>query len=241
MLDPTHVGRTFDGHPSARTRRLLESILSTLEDRHGIWNSPPSVPARVQRLRQQIVELARRPRLDKRRKSELNSELADLSFVIQLFSYPGDYLDGHPSIERIAETWDRLEEDVLGVTTAHARGLRKAIVTFGEPIAAQPAGGSACAEAPPSSPVSSAARPATPLAVPSSSTVRVAGPSAGASTSTADGTTCAPRTAASSPSPLASPAAIAPDRSTRWRCPSRCGSTATATSVESRSVRTPGR
>jgi len=40
----------------------------------------------------------------------------DLFFVIQLYSYPGDYVAERPVIERIAETLDKFEEDVLQAT-----------------------------------------------------------------------------------------------------------------------------
>ena len=39
-----------------------------------------------------------------------------------------------PIVERIAETIDKLEEDVLGAKTATIRGSRKATVTLGEPM-----------------------------------------------------------------------------------------------------------
>jgi hypothetical protein len=51
-----------------------------------------------------------------------------------LFSYPGDYVAQQPSVERIAETLDKMEEDVLGFRTARIRGARKATIVFGEPI-----------------------------------------------------------------------------------------------------------
>jgi len=51
-----------------------------------------------------------------------------------LFSYPGDYVAQQPSVERIAETLDKMEEDVLGFRTARIRGTRKATVVFGPPI-----------------------------------------------------------------------------------------------------------
>jgi hypothetical protein len=58
---------------------------------------------------------------------------------MQLFSYPHeDYLAGHPSVERLAETLDKLEEDVLKVQTAGVRGPRKAVITFGEPVLVTP-------------------------------------------------------------------------------------------------------
>jgi hypothetical protein len=133
-----YIGRALAGAPGARTQRLTESIVSTLEGRHQIPNRRASVPARVQALRRQILGQLDRAGANAVDQLVLNRQLADLSFVIQLYSYPADYLDGHPSIERIAETWDRLEEDVLGVTTARARGVRAATVVFGEPIAADP-------------------------------------------------------------------------------------------------------
>jgi hypothetical protein len=53
---------------------------------------------------------------------------------VQLFSYPGNYVAQRPSVERMAETLDKFEEDVLGVPTATIRGERKATVVFGKPI-----------------------------------------------------------------------------------------------------------
>ena len=46
------------------------------------------------------------------------------------------------SIERMAETLDKFEEDVLGHKTARIRGARRATVTFGEPIPIEPHKGS---------------------------------------------------------------------------------------------------
>ena len=62
----------------------------------------------------------------------------DLFLVMQLYSYPGDYLVDNPSVERLAETLDKFEEDVLDVYAAGIRGRRKATVAFGEPIPVEP-------------------------------------------------------------------------------------------------------
>ena len=67
-----------------------------------------------------------------------NDDLDDLFLAVQLFSYPGDYVEENPTIERLAETMDKLEEDVLGVYSATVRSAREATVTFGEPIAIDP-------------------------------------------------------------------------------------------------------
>jgi len=56
---------------------------------------------------------------------------------VQAFSYPGNYVAERSSIERVAETLDKFEEDVLRIPSATIRGARKATVTFGEPIPVQ--------------------------------------------------------------------------------------------------------
>ena len=67
----------------------------------------------------------------------LEEDLDDLFLVVQAFSYPGDYVAESPSIERMAETLDKFEEDLLGHSTATIRGTRRATLTFGQPIAAE--------------------------------------------------------------------------------------------------------
>jgi hypothetical protein len=58
----------------------------------------------------------------------------DLFLAIQLYSYPGDYLADSPSLERVAETVDKLEEDILLRDAPTVRGQRRVVVWFGEPI-----------------------------------------------------------------------------------------------------------
>jgi hypothetical protein len=52
--------------------------------------------------------------------------------VLQLYSYPGDYISEKPSVERMAETIEKFEEDVDGM--ARPKGQRRARVHFGQPI-----------------------------------------------------------------------------------------------------------
>ena len=59
----------------------------------------------------------------------------DVFLVMQLYSYPGDYLiEGEPSIERLAETLDKFEEDILEQELPTLRGERNIEIRFGEPI-----------------------------------------------------------------------------------------------------------
>ncbi len=52
--------------------------------------------------------------------------------AVQLYSYPGQYLRQEPTINRIAETILKIEEDVLGEAVYAAP--RDVHVRFGEPI-----------------------------------------------------------------------------------------------------------
>jgi 1-acyl-sn-glycerol-3-phosphate acyltransferase len=64
----------------------------------------------------------------------LNEDLEDLFFVMQVYSYPGTYLRNEPSIERIAETIDKLEEDVLERDLPRVRGTRRVEIVIGDAI-----------------------------------------------------------------------------------------------------------
>jgi hypothetical protein len=62
----------------------------------------------------------------------LYDELEQLFLAQQLYSYPGQYLRRSPTLDRIAETILKLEEDVLELE--HYPAPRRAEVIFGEPI-----------------------------------------------------------------------------------------------------------
>jgi len=64
----------------------------------------------------------------------LEADMDDVFFVMQLYSYPGDYLVDSPTVERLAETVDKFEEDILGLDLPSVRGPRKITIEFGQPI-----------------------------------------------------------------------------------------------------------
>ncbi len=128
------------GHPSrgtvpARTASLAEAILQRLEQLHGVTTLAGIVPERVKELRRRIILKREKPGDTPADTAALNTDMEDLFFVIQLYSYPGDYVSERPSVERMAETLDKLEEDILNATYPSVRARRKATVSFGEPIA----------------------------------------------------------------------------------------------------------
>jgi 1-acyl-sn-glycerol-3-phosphate acyltransferase len=128
------LGRTSSGPVPQRVAELAQHVLYRIESRYGLPGDGVTVPERVKALRHHAIEqLAKLPEDSPERRS-YETDLDDVFFVVQLFSYPGDYVSQKPSVERIAETIDKLEEDVLGLKTARIRGNRRAMVTFGEPI-----------------------------------------------------------------------------------------------------------
>ncbi len=133
-----YLGRHQTGTVRSRTTALIEHQIEDQERRYHIEKRTGSIPERVKELRRHHIE-----RLDEGagkqltgdERQQLERDMEDLFFVIQLYSYPGDYVAEKPSIERIAETLDKFEEDVLGATYPQPRGTRHATVRFGEPIA----------------------------------------------------------------------------------------------------------
>ncbi|MBN2474836.1 MAG: 1-acyl-sn-glycerol-3-phosphate acyltransferase [Pirellulales bacterium] len=127
-------GTTGSGPVPERIAALIRCVLGTLDNRYGIDSSASTVPERVKALRHRAIETMESLSGGDPDRRQCGEDLDDLFLVVQAFSYPGDYVSQRPSIERIAETLDKFEEDVLGVKTATIRGARRATVCFGEPI-----------------------------------------------------------------------------------------------------------
>jgi hypothetical protein len=111
-------------------------VLKRIEERYGV-RARGSLPERVKGLRRAALEKLESLANESPERSKLQCDLDDLFLVVQLFSYPGDYVAERPTIERIAETLDKFEEDILRVPLAPPRGARSAVVTFGEPVAVE--------------------------------------------------------------------------------------------------------
>lgn len=128
------LGHTFSGTVPKRVSALAEFILGQIEARYGLDPSGVTVPERVKLLRQHAIEQLEGLPDGDRRRGQYEEDLSDLFVVVQAFSYPGDYVEQQPTVERMAETLDKFEEDILGAKTATIRGARAATITFGEPI-----------------------------------------------------------------------------------------------------------
>lgn len=132
FLDKTGTGTLPD-----RIEKLINNILQDIETSLDQPRRTGNVPERVKELRSHIIQRLDREDLDDVARATLTDNLDDLFLTVQLYSYPGDYVLEEPTIERIAETLDKFEEDVLNRYSATVRGTRRAELTFGEPIAVE--------------------------------------------------------------------------------------------------------
>lgn len=133
-----YLGSAQSGVLSDRINRLAESILQKIESRHSPDVAARQIPQRVKELRRKIIQNVgqcnaadtnQQPRIQ-----ALSRDMDDLFVVMQLFSYPGDYLPADPTVERLAETIDKFEEDVFQKELPTVHGRRRVEVCFGPPI-----------------------------------------------------------------------------------------------------------
>ncbi|MBP86441.1 MAG: glycerol acyltransferase [Planctomycetaceae bacterium] len=137
-----YLGYTCSGKLRDRIRGLLETVVSRLERKHKITKTGGTPPERVKTLRQAIIRCLEDeespPGESNGEARHLRCDMEDLFFAMQLYSYRGDYLVTNPSIERLAETVDKFEEDVLGLDYPSVRGNRRVAIRFAEAIELQP-------------------------------------------------------------------------------------------------------
>jgi 1-acyl-sn-glycerol-3-phosphate acyltransferase len=132
------LGRVEQGPFARRAAALTEAILRSLEQRHGAPPDGADIPERVRRLRQAAIKQKEAAPADDLRHAQGAHDLEDVNVAVQLYSYTNDYLSDEPTVEHLAEIVDKFEEDLLGVTTAHTRAARRAVIQFGPPVAAAP-------------------------------------------------------------------------------------------------------
>lgn len=129
-----HLGSAQPGTIPQRVAALTEAVLTRLEERHHVKGKTAGIPERVKELRRVVIKQAEKDGQPGDAREQLADDMDDLFFAIQLYSYRGDYVSENPSIERIAETLDKFEEDVLKADFPGIRGERRAVVRFGPPV-----------------------------------------------------------------------------------------------------------
>jgi 1-acyl-sn-glycerol-3-phosphate acyltransferase len=137
IKEKEHLGKEGTGDLSSRIAQLSQHILAKSEEKHfGKVNVSDPTPVRVKLLRQKLLESIWEQNQSgqvAQPSREVLDGLADVHLALQLYSYPGDYVSSQPSVERMAETIEKFEEDVYG-TYVKPKGHRRARVKLGEPI-----------------------------------------------------------------------------------------------------------
>jgi len=117
-----------------RITNLWNVLLEDVASRHGCDAKAVTAPERVRsmraRIRRALLDEEHPP--DEARRRSLHDDLDRIHVAYQAYSYPGVYLTGHPSDDRIAETLLKLEEDLLGEFVYPVN--RTASLVIGDPI-----------------------------------------------------------------------------------------------------------
>lgn len=127
-----YFGRPQEGALADRLEGLVDRLLARLEEywigevQHG-----PVVP-RVKTLRTKILPEMIAGTLSEEERQRRWDQLADIYLSQQVASYPPDYLQNNPTIDRMLETVERYEEDLTDQVTPHPS--LHAILEVGEPI-----------------------------------------------------------------------------------------------------------
>jgi hypothetical protein len=127
----------FFGHGESgefieRIGKLQDRLVSTVEEKRLSRPATGNIPERVKTLRGKLRKILTEPEVSAEEAAAIHDDLDTLFVAFQLYSYPGEYLKEDPSVDRIAETIFKLEEDVLGQENYPVP--RDVHVEFGEPI-----------------------------------------------------------------------------------------------------------
>jgi hypothetical protein len=130
-----HYRTVQRGAITERVAALRADLLAGIEDRRLGKRSVEADPVRVKELRRVCLEALAAPALAAEEAAAIRRDLDDLFLVVQLYSYPGDYVKQCPTVERVAETLTKYEQDVLAIPELiRPHGPRRALVRIGSPI-----------------------------------------------------------------------------------------------------------
>jgi len=141
LKEVEYLGQARAGTIRERLAYLANSILTRIRERHQLPLRGKDLPEHIRFLRihliRQLEQISRNRDFSpqpRERQAGLRADMQDLFFVTQLSSYHGDYSAENPTIERMAETIDKFEEDVFALQAPTPRGRRIACVRFGTPV-----------------------------------------------------------------------------------------------------------
>ena len=115
-----------------RQTRMVDHLLDPLESE---WMGSPQdggVQIRIKNLRMKIFPDLSRDEIEESEKSRRWQQLEDTYLAQQIDCYPENYVVEHPSIDRLLETVEKLEEDLTDKARIH--GQLKAVIDVCEPL-----------------------------------------------------------------------------------------------------------
>lgn len=139
LKETDYLSKTQTGPAHERAQSLAAAVIAPIELRLQLAARVPDLLARVRTARQRVLAEMEKLESGHADRQRLQADLDELFFAEQLSCYPTEYDTQQPALHRMAETIDKLEEDLCGLTVAPPRGPRRATLTIGEPIAADPA------------------------------------------------------------------------------------------------------
>jgi len=144
LKEVEYLGTPQTGTIRQRIRSLSQALVEQVSQRRRLTLKGPDTLEQIRHLRAQLIRQTdtgrESPRRTEQELIDWHIDLEDLFFATQLCSYHGDYAAEKPSLERMAETIDKFEEDVFSLPAPTPRGKRRAVIQFGEPIPVTGAG-----------------------------------------------------------------------------------------------------
>ena len=119
LKEVEYLGTPQQGTLHERLLRLIDHILTPLEDEWAQSKHDGHVVARVKRLRTAILPDMVSGEISESERERRWRQLADMYLAQQLSWYPPDYVTSRPSAERLLETVERFDEDITDEARIH--------------------------------------------------------------------------------------------------------------------------
>ena len=134
LKEAEHLGSPSSGTVPERLEFLRDELLERLESQYLGRQGAEPLPERITAVHRRILERLRSGEVSGNGKAATRRDLNVLFLVQQLFSYPGDYIEEYPTVERIGETLVKLEQDLGDGGYVRPAGARRLTFRVGEPI-----------------------------------------------------------------------------------------------------------
>ncbi len=119
LKEVEYLGEPQCGDINQRQDRLIDCILSPLEDKWLDGKREENVVARVKKLRFAILPDMIKGDIGEDERARRWRQLADLYLAQQISAYPPEYAKSYPSVDRYLETVERFDEDVTEKARVH--------------------------------------------------------------------------------------------------------------------------